>query len=48
MNVLDDEMDGHLVLATTRHNDVRMSHCWSYVVAIRGLHHIQVLLQHAL
>lgn len=34
MNVLDDEMDGHLVLPAPGHNNVRMGHGGSYVIGI--------------
>lgn len=46
--MLHDEVDGHLVLAAARHDDVGVRHARRDVALVGGLHVRHVLLQHAL
>lgn len=48
VHVLHDQLDGDLVFAAARHDDVGVRHCGRYVVAVRWLDHVRVLLEDAL
>lgn len=45
VDVLNDEVNRHFVLASTRNYDIGMGHRRFYVVGVRGLYHIQILFQ---
>lgn len=48
VHMLHDQLNRHLILAATRHNNIRMGHRRCNVITVRRFYHGRVLLQHTL